>query len=444
MSSLFSSFVIEPVVRQARRISGAPSSTASAHANPGHRQSLSHANRDAQAAVIDASRDDAATSTSHGSLPDHETANAATHDYFFRRFIVSPFTADPPSERGEAATSSDRPQLVESPVSELPPVAPEAAPEDDMSQNPSYGIPERFRSTEIASSMSSGRASIGGAGGRSHRNTGRHSRRSTGDDYNPGLMAGSLPEDDGMRSLRDKIHEVWRTQVTNEEKARMMHDLMTERYAVSQPHMFLARSPSSTLSQDRSFAAGSPASMLDLDVQPKSPDSMALCHDPNETYNMTAEEAQLSYRPKLEASQEVTADEGDGEDPGKEEFSLGCIHYKRNVKIQCFDCRQWYPCRHCHDEQQSHRLNRRKTRSMYCMLCSTPQPAAEYCNKCGERTAWYYCDICKLWDDDSTKRIYHCDDCGICRRGEGLGKDYVHCKVRSRCTGWFATLLTSH
>ena len=36
---------------------------------------------------------------------------------------------------------------------------------------------------------------------------------------------------------------------------------------------------------------------------------------------------------------------------------------------------------------------------------------------------------CKLWDDDPEKKIYHCDDCGICRIGAGLGKDFFHCKV---------------
>ena len=36
---------------------------------------------------------------------------------------------------------------------------------------------------------------------------------------------------------------------------------------------------------------------------------------------------------------------------------------------------------------------------------------------------------CKLWDDDPHKSIYHCNDCGICRIGKGLGKDFFHCKV---------------
>jgi hypothetical protein len=67
------------------------------------------------------------------------------------------------------------------------------------------------------------------------------------------------------------------------------------------------------------------------------------------------------------------------------------------------------------------------------MLCLTLQPAAQDCNNCGERVARYYCDKCKLWDDDPKKAIYHCDDCGICRQGNGLGKDFFHCKKCNIC-----------
>ncbi|EME84281.1 uncharacterized protein MYCFIDRAFT_152534, partial [Pseudocercospora fijiensis CIRAD86] len=116
---------------------------------------------------------------------------------------------------------------------------------------------------------------------------------------------------------------------------------------------------------------------------------------------------------------------------------LGCMHYKRNVKVQCFDCQCWFSCRHCHDQSHNlpfpHSLNRKKTQNMLCMLCQTPQPAGETCINCREYAAWYYCSKCKLWDNDTNKRIYHCDDCGICRVGEGLGKDFVHCKRCNVC-----------
>jgi hypothetical protein len=66
---------------------------------------------------------------------------------------------------------------------------------------------------------------------------------------------------------------------------------------------------------------------------------------------------------------------------------------------------------------------------MLCMLCGCAQRASEACVKCAEPAAKYYCNVCKLWDDHPDKPVYHCADCGICRKGVGLGKDYFHCKV---------------
>jgi ribosomal protein L40E len=80
---------------------------------------------------------------------------------------------------------------------------------------------------------------------------------------------------------------------------------------------------------------------------------------------------------------------------------------------------------------EDHTLVRRDTKHMLCMLCGHAQPAAQNCRRCTEQTAQYYCEICKLWDNDSKKSIYHCSDCGICRIGQGLGKDFFHCQVRA-------------
>ncbi|KAK6005043.1 hypothetical protein QM012_007822 [Aureobasidium pullulans] len=208
----------------------------------------------------------------------------------------------------------------------------------------------------------------------------------------------SLPEDDGMRALRLKMHEIRNLAASTEEKARAMHLLMTRDYiTMNNPDH----------------------DMPDLFHQGP------LCHPVHSNdnpYNITPQDLEPSY-----CSDHIN-DEGTG---------LGCAHYSRNVKVQCFDCNQWHPCRHCHDSSPNlpfpHGLNRKMTRNMLCMLCSTPQPAGPTCTNCGVDSAYYYCSKCKLWDNDSTKSIYHCDDCGICRRGEGLGKDYVHCKRCNVC-----------
>lgn len=70
---------------------------------------------------------------------------------------------------------------------------------------------------------------------------------------------------------------------------------------------------------------------------------------------------------------------------------------------------------------------------MLCVLCGYAQPVGEDCTNCGQRTACYYCGVCKLWDDDNTRTIYHCNDCGICRIGRGLGKDFYHCNTCGVC-----------
>ncbi|KAF2210421.1 hypothetical protein CERZMDRAFT_15489, partial [Cercospora zeae-maydis SCOH1-5] len=162
----------------------------------------------------------------------------------------------------------------------------------------------------------------------------------------------------------------------------------------------------------------------------------ALPIDPNNPYNLRPGDLDLVYTPLPKAPRDI---EGDDDEAvvDDDEPELGCMHYKRNVKVQCFDCQRWFPCRHCHDQSKDlpfpHALNRHKTQNMLCMLCQTPQPAAHECANCGNYAAWYFCPKCKLWDNDTNKRIYHCDDCGICRVGEGLGKDFVHCKRCNVC-----------
>ncbi|KAI8359725.1 zinc-ribbon-domain-containing protein [Mortierella sp. GBAus27b] len=117
----------------------------------------------------------------------------------------------------------------------------------------------------------------------------------------------------------------------------------------------------------------------------------------------------------------------------EEQDLLGCKHYIRGCKLQANCCGKWFNCRFCHDDASDHPIVRSETKKMVCMHCQTIQPAAQTCQSCKARMAAYYCDVCKLWDDDSKKHIYHCDDCGICRIGQGLGRDYFHCKKCNVC-----------
>ncbi|KAF9395517.1 hypothetical protein BGX21_009877 [Mortierella sp. AD011] len=112
---------------------------------------------------------------------------------------------------------------------------------------------------------------------------------------------------------------------------------------------------------------------------------------------------------------------------------LGCKHYKRGCKLKANCCGKWFNCRFCHDDVCDHSIVRNETKMMLCMHCKDIQPAAQNCSSCQAQMAHYFCDICKLWDDDSQKPIYHCDDCGICRIGNGLNQGFFHCKKCNVC-----------
>ncbi|KAI8137260.1 zinc-ribbon-domain-containing protein [Fennellomyces sp. T-0311] len=110
---------------------------------------------------------------------------------------------------------------------------------------------------------------------------------------------------------------------------------------------------------------------------------------------------------------------------------LGCPHYHRKAKLQANCCDKIFPCRICHDEVSDHAIVRNETKNMVCMLCKTLQPVGQKCNQCGEQVAQYYCDKCKLWDDNPQNHTYHCDACGICRNGP---KDnFFHCPTCNVC-----------
>ncbi|KAJ5689757.1 hypothetical protein N7462_004149 [Penicillium macrosclerotiorum] len=266
----------------------------------------------------------------------------------------------------------------------------------------------------------------------------------TGPQSNPAVVDElgqiSLPEDDGMGWLRKKIHAIRNLDLNNNEKARMVHDLMTESYNSSRRALssksplpvspisnsqFLNQSNNSPATQETSPSSGS---------SPTSPTLTTLNPQHEDQFSLTLEDLQPTYasRPEPESPVIETVDE-DADTEECEEALLGCPHYKRNVKLQCFTCKKWYTCRFCHDKAEDHHLIRRDTENMLCMLCGHAQPAAQLCRQCDTQTAQYYCDICKLWDNDSKKSIYHCHDCGICRIGQGLGKDFFHCKTCCVC-----------
>jgi uncharacterized CHY-type Zn-finger protein len=427
MSYLVSDLLINPVLRQARRFS--PSNTTGDQlADPVTNQRVEQTQRSNGETVDDMN---GAVEVSEGletvqDLPQHTISGEP--------LISSPIEEDGGLEQELQALEVTR-----------RPSAPPAHPvtvrlaslrsdsgrmDEDVSDNPSFGIPGRFRTNSANSSASLSGSTHNILNARMSPAEGP-SRSATQDGSVHRQRSGSLPADDGMGPLRQQIIMIQALEVPAEQKARMMHRLLTQGYNHAQEifhakHQPRPTSPSSMISQER---PATPASLSSFIWQINGPGDG---EDPNQQhiFRLSPDDLKRTYAPPdpPELDDDGVAIARPKEDEEDVQV-LGCKHYKRNVKLQCSTCDRWYTCRLCHDEVEDHILIRKDTRNMLCMLCGSAQRAGEFCVECGERTAWYYCGVCKLWDNDPNKSIYHCNDCGICRKGRGLGKDFFHCKV---------------
>ncbi|EPR78249.1 CHY zinc finger domain protein [Spraguea lophii 42_110] len=108
---------------------------------------------------------------------------------------------------------------------------------------------------------------------------------------------------------------------------------------------------------------------------------------------------------------------------------FGCKHYYRNCLIITDCCKRSYPCRHCHDLNEDHIIDRHKTKEMLCLFCGLIQEASNKCKKCENFMARYFCTLCKFWTNDVN--TYHCMKCKLCRKGNP--KDFFHCDECSVC-----------
>lgn len=255
------------------------------------------------------------------------------------------------------------------------------------------------------------------------------SRDHLGFPISPPRNHGPIPEDDGMRNLRARMHAINACDISSSEKAKLMHEAILAGYHASLVAASHGKIPSEI---DVSLGQTSEHTL------PSGPlDSLKFWHNQlgehsgPETFVLSERDVAPTFAPirPPKNSGNGSASNGTTASPDATQAPLGCQHYERNVKLQCSTCQKWYSCRFCHDAEEDHVLIRKDTKNMLCMLCRTPQRASDICVNCGEMTAQYYCNICKLWENRQSKPIYHCNDCGICRRGLGLGKDFFHCKV---------------
>nr|GMD89944.1 probable E3 ubiquitin-protein ligase RZFP34 [Ipomoea batatas] len=140
-------------------------------------------------------------------------------------------------------------------------------------------------------------------------------------------------------------------------------------------------------------------------------------------------------------------------------MKYGCSHYQRRCKIRAPCCNEIFDCRHCHNEAKvshliiltsqtvvqnnidvdknlRHDIPRHQVKWVICSLCSTEQEAQQVCINCGVCMGRYFCETCKLFDDDTSKRQYHCGGCGICRIGGE--ENFFHC---SKCGCCYSIIL---
>lgn len=393
MSSLVSDFIINPVLRQARRFSRSSATL------PDHEEPIRDIDYQAPlGADTDALLDDASTTAAPRSSADRNNAEPPSVPTASVESTSEPAEAShmEPSEVEDRSAIRDSMQTL-SPEADSTDMLLLAANAEHLSDEPALLAAEE---------AGGGIADRGGTHG--------------------------LPADDGMGTLRKRILSIHLKDLSMREKGRLTQELLMERYNRSQdggrppqPHSprKLQRDPADPPSPTISLGPQEAAVHGSLDVL-KFWQSSADAAANAARLVVSEDDRRPTYRRRKS--------EQDGDGAEEEGMLLGCEHYLRNVKLQCSTCNRWYTCRFCHDAVEDHTLVRKETKNMLCMLCGTAQRAAESCSHCGETAARYYCGICKLWDDDPERSIYHCDDCGICRVGRGLGKDFFHCKVRVR------------
>ncbi|KAL0040618.1 hypothetical protein WJX77_012540 [Trebouxia sp. C0004] len=116
--------------------------------------------------------------------------------------------------------------------------------------------------------------------------------------------------------------------------------------------------------------------------------------------------------------------DSNGMEDTKGELQHGCEHYRRRCKLVAPCCGEVFWCRHCHNDAKSenevdpkkrHDLERKNVKELVCALCDTRQPVNQHCQHCFVTFGVYSCMECIFFDDETAKKQFHCDDCGICR-----------------------------
>lgn len=139
---------------------------------------------------------------------------------------------------------------------------------------------------------------------------------------------------------------------------------------------------------------------------------------------------------------DIYSDETSEETPEKDIIPpYGCKHYLARCKIRAPCCDKIYSCRLCHDEENTHKIDRYKINKIICTKCDKEQGVHQFCNNddCRICFSLYFCNKCMVFDDVDKKQ-FHCDTCRVCRVGGA--ENYYHCEMCNACIS--ITLKNSH
>ncbi|KAJ6913569.1 hypothetical protein NC651_015947 [Populus alba x Populus x berolinensis] len=96
-------------------------------------------------------------------------------------------------------------------------------------------------------------------------------------------------------------------------------------------------------------------------------------------------------------------------------MEYGCLHYRRRCSIRAPCCNEVFDCRHCHnevknninvDQKHRHDMPRHEVKQVICSLCGTEQEVQQVCINCGVCMGKYFCEACKLFDDDDSAYLF--------------------------------------
>jgi len=110
-----------------------------------------------------------------------------------------------------------------------------------------------------------------------------------------------------------------------------------------------------------------------------------------------------------------------------------CHHYINRCQIFAQCCNKYYDCRRCHnDEIFDHQLLiASDIKQIKCDICDKDQEISQKCINCYTSFATYICIICRIFESNTDKNIFHCDKCGICRIGSK--NNFFHCDICNCC-----------